>query len=61
MHAGHTANVTDISFNPTIPWTLATTAEDNIVHLWKINENLTSEFDGGKQADDDDLDIRDLE
>lgn len=61
MHAGHTANVTDISFNPTIPWTLATTAEDNIVHLWKINENLTREFDGGKQADDDDLDIRDLE
>lgn len=58
MHAGHTSAITDISFNPNIPWTLATAADDNIVHLWKVNKNLTKEFDNDQ---DDEIDINDLE
>lgn len=46
MHAGHTSAITDISFNPHIPWTLATAADDNIVHLWKVNKKLTDEYYG---------------
>lgn len=53
MHAGHTSGITDISFNPNIPWTLATSSDDNIIHLWKISKNLTNEYYGETGEDID--------
>lgn len=40
MHAGHTGAVTDISWCPFVDWTLASVADDNIVHLWEISKTL---------------------
>lgn len=53
MHAGHTSAITDLSFNPNIPWTLATSSDDNIVHLWKISKKLTNEYYGEVEGDID--------
>lgn len=53
MHAGHTSGITDLSFNPNIPWTLATSSDDNIVHLWKIAKKLTNEYYGEVEEDID--------
>lgn len=58
MHAGHTAGVTDLSFNAKIPFTLASCADDNIIHLWKIARKLTNEYTG---ADSEEVDVYSLE
>lgn len=38
MHAGHTASITDISWCPYSEWVMATLAEDNSVHVWKMKQ-----------------------
>lgn len=40
MHAGHTGAVSDISWCPFMDWTLASVADDNIVHLWEISKSI---------------------
>lgn len=40
MHAGHTGAVSDLSWCPFLDWTLASVADDNIVHLWEINKSI---------------------
>lgn len=40
MHAGHTGGVTDISWCPYKDWTLASVADDNIVHVWEVSKSL---------------------
>lgn len=40
MHAGHTGGVTDLSWCPYKDWTLASVADDNIVHVWEISKQL---------------------
>lgn len=41
MHAGHTGAINDLSWCPFADWTLATVADDNIVHLWQVSKSLT--------------------
>lgn len=43
MHAGHTGGVTDLSWCPFDDWTLASVADDNIVHLWEVSQSLVKE------------------
>lgn len=43
MHAGHTGAITDLSWCPFSKWTLATLADDNIVHLWQVSRGLTED------------------
>lgn len=40
MHAGHTGAISDLSWCPFAKWTLATLADDNIVHLWEVNKAI---------------------
>ncbi|EGV61148.1 hypothetical protein CANTEDRAFT_116503 [Yamadazyma tenuis ATCC 10573] len=40
MHAGHTGGVTDLNWCPYKDWTLASVADDNIVHVWEISKTL---------------------
>ncbi|RKP31773.1 WD40 repeat-like protein [Metschnikowia bicuspidata] len=40
MHAGHTGAITDFSWCPFAKWTLATLADDNIVHIWKVSQAI---------------------
>lgn len=43
MHAGHTGSVTDLSWCSYMDWTLASLADDNIVHLWQVNNSLVED------------------
>ncbi len=40
MHSGHTGRVNDFSFNQTNEWTFASVADDNILQVWKLAENV---------------------
>lgn len=43
MHAGHTSGVMDLSWCPFKDWTLASVADDNIVHLWEVSNSLVED------------------
>lgn len=43
MHAGHTGGVSDLSWCPFVDWTLASVADDNIVHLWQVSKLIVNE------------------
>lgn len=40
VHGGHTNKISDFGWNPSEPWMLASTAEDNIVHAWQIASTI---------------------
>ncbi|KAL7425057.1 Histone acetyltransferase type B subunit 2 [Cryptotrichosporon argae] len=40
VHGGHTAKVNDISWNPNSKWTIATTAEDNVLQVWEPSRHI---------------------
>eukprot|EP01125_Pyxidicula_operculata_P009675 TRINITY_DN316_c1_g3_i1.p1 TRINITY_DN316_c1_g3~~TRINITY_DN316_c1_g3_i1.p1 ORF type:complete len:421 (+),score=69.87 TRINITY_DN316_c1_g3_i1:904-2166(+) len=43
IHGGHTAQVSDFAWNPNDPWVCASVAEDNILQIWKMAENIHTE------------------
>jgi len=45
VHGGHTSKVSDFSWNANDPWVLASVAEDNIVQIWQMAENIFAEDD----------------
>lgn len=51
MHAGHTGGVTDLSWCPYRDWTVASVADDNIVHLWEVSSGLLTEGKGGSEEE----------
>lgn len=36
IHGGHTAKISDFSWNPNEPWVIASVAEDNILQIWQM-------------------------
>ncbi|KAI8989370.1 WD40-repeat-containing domain protein [Pilobolus umbonatus] len=40
MHGGHTNKISDFGWNPSDPWVLASTADDNIVQVWQMASNI---------------------
>ena len=40
IHGGHTANVSDLCWNKNDSWLMASVAEDNILQIWQMAENL---------------------
>lgn len=40
MHGGHTAKITDLSWNPNERNMIASVAEDNIVQVWQIAKEI---------------------
>ncbi|CAH1758079.1 8966_t:CDS:10 [Entrophospora sp. SA101] len=42
MHGGHTNKISDFSWNPHIPWVIASSAEDNIIQVWQPSSNIYS-------------------
>lgn len=40
VHGGHTSKITDFSWNPNDPWSISSTAEDNIVQVWRMSEAI---------------------
>lgn len=45
IHGGHTAKISDFAWNPAEPWVVASVAEDNILQLWQLAENIYTEDD----------------
>ncbi|KAI9272948.1 WD40-repeat-containing domain protein [Phascolomyces articulosus] len=55
MHAGHTGGVSDLSWSPEEPWSLASVAEDNMVHVWQMASNIyEQDHDNSATAAEDD-------
>ncbi|KAJ1919959.1 Histone acetyltransferase type B subunit 2 [Mycoemilia scoparia] len=50
IHGGHTSKVSDLSWNLNEPWTLCTSAEDNIVQIWQMASNIYGFNDGQSLA-----------
>lgn len=40
IHGGHTSKISDFSWNPNDDWVVASVAEDNILQVWQMAENL---------------------
>ncbi|PWZ56571.1 hypothetical protein Zm00014a_031834 [Zea mays] len=51
IHGGHTSKISDFSWNPCEDWVVASVAEDNILQIWQMAENI--------YHDEDDLPISD--
>lgn len=43
VHGGHTAKISDFAFNGNEDWVVASVAEDNILQIWQMAENIWSE------------------
>ena len=42
MHAGHTAAVTEFSWNKTHPWVVCSASEDNLIEVWQPAKSIVS-------------------
>lgn len=40
VHGGHTAKISDFSWNPNEPWVICSVTEDNIVQVWQMVSTL---------------------
>lgn len=40
VHGGHTAKISEFSWNPDEPWVIASVAEDNILQVWQMAESI---------------------
>lgn len=44
MHGGHTGGVNDFQFNNEIEWCVCSCSDDNIVHVWKVDEKVVEDY-----------------
>ncbi|KAK9472817.1 WD40-repeat-containing domain protein [Dipodascopsis tothii] len=54
MHGGHTNRISDFSWNPSMPWVLASAAEDNLLQVWRPADAIVG-------VDDKDVSPQELE
>eukprot|EP01135_Chromosphaera_perkinsii_P001969 Nk52_evm16s215 gene=Nk52_evmTU16s215 len=45
VHGGHTGKTSDFSWNQNEPWVCCSVAEDNVLQIWQIAENIYNEED----------------
>uniref|UniRef100_A0AC34R699 Histone-binding protein RBBP4 N-terminal domain-containing protein n=1 Tax=Panagrolaimus sp. JU765 TaxID=591449 RepID=A0AC34R699_9BILA len=43
IHGGHTAKISDFSWNPNEPWVVCSVSEDNIMQIWQLADCIYSE------------------
>jgi histone-binding protein RBBP4 len=46
IHGGHTAKISDLYWNPTDDWVMASIGEDNILQVWQMSENIYTSTSG---------------
>lgn len=51
IHGGHTSKISDFAWNPNDDWVIASVAEDNILQIWQMAENIYN--DEGQDNDND--------
>lgn len=52
IHGGHTAKISDFSWNPNEPWVVCSVSEDNIMQIWQMAENIYNEDDADTAANE---------
>ncbi|KNC47199.1 NURF complex component [Thecamonas trahens ATCC 50062] len=45
VHGGHTAKISDFSWNLNEPWLAASVAEDNVLQVWSMAENIYNDVE----------------
>jgi histone-binding protein RBBP4 len=40
IHGGHTSKISDFAWNTNDDWTISSVAEDNILQIWQMAENI---------------------
>ncbi|KAH8265480.1 hypothetical protein KR038_009011, partial [Drosophila bunnanda] len=45
IHGGHTAKVSDFSWNANEPWIIASVAEDNVLQIWQMTKCIYNDDD----------------
>ncbi len=53
VHGGHTAKISELSWNPTQKWVMASVAEDNILQIWEMAESIYCDDNYLYDNDDD--------
>jgi histone-binding protein RBBP4 len=43
IHGGHTSKISDFAWNANDDWVVASVAEDNILQIWQMAENIYAE------------------
>ena len=51
IHGGHTAKISDFSWNPNEPWVVCSVSEDNIMQIWQMADNIYNEEDTETPSD----------
>uniref|UniRef100_A0A914Y8E6 Probable histone-binding protein lin-53 n=1 Tax=Panagrolaimus superbus TaxID=310955 RepID=A0A914Y8E6_9BILA len=49
IHGGHTAKISDFSWNPNEPWVVCSVSEDNIMQIWQLADCIYSEENDDQQ------------
>lgn len=40
-HGGHNSRISDFDWHPTLPWVIASAAEDNVIQVWRMAESIS--------------------
>ncbi|KAH0520334.1 Histone-binding protein RBBP7 [Microtus ochrogaster] len=46
IHGGHTAKISDFSWNPNEPWVICSVSEDNIMQIWQMLGGTIGDIEG---------------
>ncbi|XP_052243676.1 histone-binding protein RBBP4 isoform X1 [Dreissena polymorpha] len=52
IHGGHTAKISDFTWNPNEPWVICSVSEDNIMQVWQMAENIYNDEEPDAPAGD---------
>lgn len=52
IHGGHTAKISDFSWNPNEPWVVCSVSEDNIMQIWQMAENIYNDEEANAPSSD---------
>jgi len=52
IHGGHTAKISDFSWNPNEAWIICSVSEDNIMQVWQMAENIYNDEEGEVNANE---------
>lgn len=53
LHGGHTAKVSDFSWNAQHPWVVASVSEDNVLQVWQCAEEIYAGEDDGEDDEEE--------
>jgi len=55
IHGGHTNKISDFSWNANEPWMISSVAEDNILQIWQMAENIYNDEEKDNVTEANDL------